>query len=373
MKEKANENFHLVKIDFLRGVAISMVFLFHASLILYSKYFIDEYSSNGLLAIPNYKSLLYLFSPIANGWIGVELFFVISGFLIHLIYLRKESSFTLKAFFSKRFWRIYPPYMIVLVFFFIARFKVGEFTFFDFISHVFMVHNLSDKTFFSIDAPFWSLALEMQMYLVYPLFLWLRKNAGIDKAFILVILLSVVFGIVGVVFHHFGTKNAFHSSLPRYWFIWCAGAYVAERFYQGKITLKMPGVWFAVFYILFVASKYTIYTSKLTMFFSAITCVAFLEWILYARFFESKSLFLKWFISFVSLTGLCSYSFYLIHFPYLSNLISLISTDLHFAFLTNAFSVICSFLIFLFISYSFYCFIEIPSIQMGERMRRHSK
>jgi peptidoglycan/LPS O-acetylase OafA/YrhL len=67
--------------------------------------------------------------------------------------------------------------------------------------------------------------------------------------------------------------------------------------------------------------------------------------------------------------GLCSYSFYLIHQPYLKNLLDLlgsISGNNMFRIL----NVLPAFIITFLISYLLYRLVELPSIQLGARLRK---
>jgi len=86
-----NKNsYHRLDIQGLRGLAILSVILFHF--------------------FPKLFSL---------GYLGVDLFFVISGFLITSIILKKlkDKQFSFKLFFIKRVYRIIIPILFVLVFF----------------------------------------------------------------------------------------------------------------------------------------------------------------------------------------------------------------------------------------------------------------
>ncbi|MDI6539256.1 acyltransferase [Pantoea ananatis] len=76
-------------IDGLRAVAVTLVILFHAGL-----------------------------SVIASGFIGVDIFFVISGFLITKIILDSysEGKFSLSAFYNRRIWRLQPSLLVVVFF-----------------------------------------------------------------------------------------------------------------------------------------------------------------------------------------------------------------------------------------------------------------
>jgi len=97
---------HLGFLDQIRGVAIIAVFLFHVLRVV-----------TGLSTLPwgtwhsdfeVSKSFLFLL-PFSLGWAGVSIFFVVSGFCIHLSF-KQHPEFG--AFFLRRFFRIYPPYFL---------------------------------------------------------------------------------------------------------------------------------------------------------------------------------------------------------------------------------------------------------------------
>ena len=136
---------HLAKIDFLRGIAILMVFLFHAQLVFYPDSNDLHYSDKGILQ-GELRDLVLRFSPTAFGWMGVQLFLVISGYLIHRNYLLNGSIFNAAIFFNKRFWRIYPPYLVVLfvIITFLPFTIFGGISIMDIISHIFLFHNFSN-------------------------------------------------------------------------------------------------------------------------------------------------------------------------------------------------------------------------------------
>jgi peptidoglycan/LPS O-acetylase OafA/YrhL len=110
------------------------------------------------------------------GWIGVDLFFVLSGFLITRILLEARARpcyFT--NFYARRALRIWPIYYFVLLFFWLAprAFPSLEvpLTPSGWVAHALYVQNLADSTRFgpwplSIT---WSLAIEEQFYVLWPL------------------------------------------------------------------------------------------------------------------------------------------------------------------------------------------------------------
>jgi peptidoglycan/LPS O-acetylase OafA/YrhL len=112
--------------------------------------------------------------PIAyRGFLGVDLFFVISGFLIVTLLLRERrrtGTTSLKKFYIRRFLRIFPPYYGVLALVAIIAFlKPGEQANLirrDLPYALFYISNLVPMV--SILNPTWSLAVEEQFYLVVP-------------------------------------------------------------------------------------------------------------------------------------------------------------------------------------------------------------
>lgn len=101
----------LYGLDHLRALAIILVFFFH--------YFIVSGGQPEWL--PNVASF---------GWTGVDLFFVLSGFLISsqlFSQIKNRQSISLKTFFVKRFFRIIPAFLVtVSLYFFLPFFREKE-------------------------------------------------------------------------------------------------------------------------------------------------------------------------------------------------------------------------------------------------------
>src|SRR5262249_40945938 len=105
-------------IDALRGVAILLVVAYHAGPL---EFRMPSYRDDGWLALPS-LGWRWLAVPVFHcGFPGVPLFFVLSGFCIHLRAARTRAGAAarprLRDFFLRRFWRIYPPYWIALALF----------------------------------------------------------------------------------------------------------------------------------------------------------------------------------------------------------------------------------------------------------------
>jgi peptidoglycan/LPS O-acetylase OafA/YrhL len=104
----ADSSSRLPALDGVRGIAILLVLQFHVLVF-------------GRLLLPQGAELSRLdrivFQTLGSGWIGVDLFFVLSGFLITGILLRaKPTDGYFRPFYARRFLRIFPAYYLFLLF-----------------------------------------------------------------------------------------------------------------------------------------------------------------------------------------------------------------------------------------------------------------
>jgi peptidoglycan/LPS O-acetylase OafA/YrhL len=109
---------------------------------------------------------------------GVDLFFVISGFCMYLMYGSKISKFTADhfiGFLKKRCWRIAPAFYALIVLESVRLLWIsGIFPFRDFFYHLFFINIFLTKDLFS--PHYWSLSTEFHFYLVFPFLFWHIKN-----------------------------------------------------------------------------------------------------------------------------------------------------------------------------------------------------
>ena len=115
-----------------------------------------------------------------NGNTGVALFFALSGFLLSIPFWRglekREFPNTLQ-YLIHRAVRIIPLYYLCFLGLLIMKgFSGPEVSFNNIISHIFFLHNLKDSQVMSLNPPFWTLAVEMQFYLLLPLVFFILKN-----------------------------------------------------------------------------------------------------------------------------------------------------------------------------------------------------
>lgn len=138
--------------------------------------------------------------PFRNGWIGVDLFLVISGFVITLSAGRehdKNPGDSKKSFMQRRLRRVVPLYVLTCaVYVLLVKPELliapGEDIFRILLSYTFFVQNLSPSTHGVINSPTWSLALEMQFYVL--LALSIRPLVRLGPVRALLLLTTIAWG-----------------------------------------------------------------------------------------------------------------------------------------------------------------------------------
>jgi peptidoglycan/LPS O-acetylase OafA/YrhL len=116
------------------------------------------------------------------GSYGVEIFFVLSGFLITNIWYKKESN-NLGIFWLGRFLRTYPPYIIALLISFFSAFVFKDIHF-DYLYLFFFQNYYQSIPYFRVS---WSLCIEEHFYVLFPIIILLTESVIKNKKFNLII------------------------------------------------------------------------------------------------------------------------------------------------------------------------------------------
>jgi peptidoglycan/LPS O-acetylase OafA/YrhL len=110
------------------------------------------------------------------GYLGVDLFFFISGFCLYYPYARaafeRRPDPGIGHFFERRAMKIVPSYCIALIVFAIvyrAQFASPQDALWQVAAHLTFLHPLSESTFGSISGPLWTIGIEVQFYVLFPL------------------------------------------------------------------------------------------------------------------------------------------------------------------------------------------------------------
>jgi peptidoglycan/LPS O-acetylase OafA/YrhL len=169
-------------IDPLRGLAIALVFVVHC---LGVSFGYDELNWNGWFRDFNVSRSFLALLPATFGWVEVPIFFVISGFCIHLSYERPTRR-SFSDFFLRRFFRIYPPYLIaLLIFSFFSPWQAINFCSLhdlaQFGSHFLLVHNLDARSFFGFKSGVLEYSCRASAIFTLPLRLYFCHKLGVEK------------------------------------------------------------------------------------------------------------------------------------------------------------------------------------------------
>ncbi len=224
----------------------------------------------GLRAIAILLAIVYHanIQPFSGGYVGIEVFFVISGFVITGLLLReheKTGRTSLRSFYGRRARRIIPMATLVIIVTVIVTYHslgtlVGHETALDGAwSAVFLanVHfQATDTNYLLSQAPpspllnYWSLGVEEQFYIVYPaLFLFMgwwaqRARRGSFRLRLTVVLLVVIVASYSysIVFTASNAQSAYFSLLVRSWEL-ALGGLIAV--YSPELR-RIPEAWAAV-------------------------------------------------------------------------------------------------------------------------------
>ncbi len=264
MNQKLTQKFY--GLDNLRAFAIIFVFLFH--------YFI---LSGGE---PNWLPDLARF-----GWTGVDLFFVLSGFLISsqlFQEIKTENNISLKNFFLKRVFRILPAYLFTVgLYFCLPFFREREslpplWKFLTFTQNIGLdVYN--EGTF----SHCWSLCVEEHFYLFLPLILmFILSEKWMERSYLILILLFV-FGIAIRIYsyNNFYLPHIADDDSRMYWYKYIyyttysrldgllAGVLIAGLYhFYPKIWTKISsfGNWLLFFGLMILIATYFLCEDQMT-------------------------------------------------------------------------------------------------------------
>ncbi|RTR32622.1 acyltransferase family protein [Shewanella atlantica] len=215
------------EIDGLRALAVVPVILFHAG-----------------------------FHSFSGGFVGVDVFFVISGYLITSIILAEleDGRFSIVNFYERRARRILPVLFFVMAACFpFAWFYLMPVDMKDFIQSLLAVSTFSSNILFWLESDYfdtaaelkpllhtWSLAVEEQYYIFFPLFLMFTWRMG--KAWVLATLVLIFLVSLGM-----GQWGAYHSPTAAFYLLptrgWELLIGVFAAFYFNRQVPVLTNVW----------------------------------------------------------------------------------------------------------------------------------
>lgn len=282
----------------------------------------------GLRAIAALAILVFHIDPrFSGGFIGVDIFFVISGYLItrNVWPSLKNQDFEFSSFYAKRFRRLFPAYASVLICSFIIMVSYGlnsEITHFG-ASALSSLFYFSNVYFYSVSDYFapqmqlnpllhtWSLSVEEQFYLVFPAFLLFCSkigNKGI-RFFIVIGLLSFLFSQLLL---ELSPSASFYMSPSRFWQFMVGGMLAIAHFRISKANVALA---ISISSYLVLILCFVFYTENIAFpgFYATFPTLATVGLLLAGTTHHS----LTWLLSnpICRFFGNISYSLYLVHWP----------------------------------------------------------
>ena len=294
------KKFYRKDIDFLRAVAVIFVILYH-----------------------------YFPNLISKGYLGVDLFFVISGFLIsHQIYNQKIlNNFSLKEFYIRRMKRILPAtlFLLILIWIISALLMTNQ-DYFSFLKSLVFSLLFSSNFFFWLDGGYfgpndeikpllhlWSLGIEEQFYIIFPIVftILIKYLKNINNLILIVSLITLLSFILNFFLIKIGGSNPAFFLLPtRVWNL-AFGVLAMLIFVNNKKSHSNFEVIFLIF-LIFVGFFYElpqVPTNLLLIF----ACFMLLRKTIPQNFIFKNIIENKY----LNYLGLISFSLYLWHWPIL--------------------------------------------------------
>jgi len=306
----------LPAVDVLRGVAALGVAWFHSRVDLWVGFraiHADPESYTAWDRLFSYFSL-----PVSQLGGLVMMFFVLSGFCIHLPVAAKGQSPHWGAYAVRRILRIYPPYVLTLLLCFVIGIlffrssggaQVTEELATYASSSVMLQNWMTGGRQISLNPSLWSVPIEVEFYLVYPFLYGLWRSQGARAALVLTLLftgIGCLFFFVGL-----GDLNVFFN----YALIWNSGALLAEVYAKGALPpwTRWHGIALLTsFCTSFLAGLWGAHDFFLNYSWALFSFLILL-WLLGpgANVFSTH----HWWVHPLVFLGTISYSLYLLHFP----------------------------------------------------------
>jgi len=314
------DRFYLL--DFYRAIAAFSIVIFH--------YRIFYGIENNLQDLILNKQPFYniFFFAYESGWLAVQFFFILSGFIFFNLYLKKinNKKISFKNFFILRFSRLYPLHILTFFLVFLISFVLIEGNFLKNINlkhiilNIFLIQNWGFEDGPSFNEPSWSISIEILMYSIF-FFLAKTRRFLILLTFLLIILSSIIFfkykliGYGGFCFFIGGLTNLIFEFLKK------------NNYLNGNNWLVFCLLLLFTSLIVYIMFTYNFSPPQLKV---ILIVFFFPSLILTSIIFPKKNALI---IKKISIVGNFSYSIYMIHFV----------IQLMFIFSLNKFNIFINF------------------------------
>lgn len=277
--------------------------------------------------------LFYHIGVIKSGFLGVDIFFILSGFLITMVIYTQieENRFSFKSFYMNRVFRIFPMALIVILASFLISFQIlFENEFEEFLKYFYYaitfrsnILSMQELDYFDSGVNFkplvhyWSLAVEIHFYLIIPIILYYFLKKRYIKQLIMIVLTIILFSVTYSIVYSNSSGNYFSTFSRIYEFLIGVIVYLFYRYNKNNSSLNEVFfnllnliIMFFIFYIVLIDEMIPNILKSLSI--TLLVAILILNNIIFNQRFiilENK---------FLSYVGFISYSLYLIHYPILA-------------------------------------------------------
>lgn len=314
-------------VDMLRGLAALFVCIFH-------------FTNGNQDFLSNHFWLKQIGS---HGWVGVEIFFIISGYIIP--YSLKKDEYKLRdfsKFLSKRLARLEPPYFISILILILLNYlgtyspyykgQHYDINYHNLLLHVFHLNDLLKEPW--LNPVYWTLAIELQFYLLIGLTFTL-----IDSRKSLVFVLTLLCFLLP-------TMLEIPSTVFKYIPYFSLGILIFKR--KSNKNQKQYTVFLELLLLVIIYLQFSVIPFIASTF----------SWLIISSSINWNN---KWLLK----LGTISYSFYLIHIPFGGKLINL-SINFFKTDVSRSFALLVILFLTLIVSYVFYRFVELPATKFSQ-------
>ena len=307
---------HVAAVDILRGLSALAIVVFHVRVELWVGWREIWNHPDNYSFLDRVCAYLSLPAPFLGH--AVMMFFIISGFCIHYPYVCGKRPLRLGTYGLRRLLRIYPPYLVVVFVSLLLEkllFRYFERTGSDlskFGESLLMIQNYgSSPGQISSNPSLWSLPVEMELYLVFPLFYWLASRLGMRSILTIVALVS----LLGLGLYLTGAEWMM-ANFIKYWIIWCSGTLLAEWVASGRVPNWSLRSTVTTLLFLFVAAGALLAGVSTAVQHFLWACFYFMAfWFLLSLPIPSAN-YTSLPFRLLSGLGTISYSLYLVHYPF---------------------------------------------------------
>ena len=248
---------------------------------------------------------------------AVPLFFLVSGYCIHLSnsrYLKSKQSLPLLNYLKRRFLRIYPAYIFAIAFSFLVNNITGSENhtgIADIFIHLFLLQGFVSSSFSSINLVLWTISVEFVLYLLYPIFYYIRIKYSLNNALLVAFIVSVI--SISFLISRPQLQLSEKYFVFNIWFAWCCGAFLADKKMLNPTDLAKP--MYKILYTILLIIAIMLYYKDIELVSYQLHIIL---WAAPMMFIISKE---NWLIKhrkpllLLEYVGLSSYSLYLLHQP----------------------------------------------------------